>query len=271
MATITDQKPLSSMVCRYAHWSEPWFKDWLRRLNLPSDPTGAAIQRKCWEFCVIGRALEQRGMLRPGKRGICFAAGRELLPSAFAAFGCDILATDRAAEGGWVNQHATSGSDLFYERIISRENFDKHVKFRHVDMKDLSRLAAEQYDFLWTSCAFEHLGSLGKGLDFVVSAMKLLRPGGIAVHTTEFNLTSNWWTQPWGKQVFYRRRDIDRLDHRLKQIGCILEPVDFDRGDHPFDLDYDSKPFFLKGKPHIKLKVHGFVITSILLLIRKPK
>ncbi len=267
---------LSSVVCRYEHWSADWFKSWLERLDLPSNPTGAQIHRKHWEFCVIGRALEQRGMLRPGKRGICFAAGREFLPSAFAAFGCDILATDRASEGSWAGQHATSRSDLFYERIVSRDEFDKHVTFRHVDMKDLSEFdQPEQFDFLWSSCAFEHLGSLNAGLDFVTGAMRLLRPGGVAVHTTEFNLTSNWRTKRWGPTVIYRRQDIEELGRRLRRQECTLEPVDFDGGNHPFDLDYDTKPFQTRGTPHIKLRVRGklqlrgFVSTSILLIIHK--
>ena len=125
------------------------------------------------------------------------------------------------------------------------------------------------FDFLWTSCAFEHLGSLRAGLDFVVDAMRLLRPGGIAVHTTEFNLTSNWRTKRWGRDVIYRRRDIETLARRLRQSECLLEPVDFASGSHPFDFDYDTKPFMSAGKPHVKLKIGRFVATSILLVIRK--
>lgn len=264
----TFDRPLSSTVCRYAHWSEPWFKAWLRRLDLPPDPTGAQIHRKHWEFCVIGRALEERGMLRPGKRGICFAAGREFLPSAFASFGCDILATDRKEERSWRGQHAATRDDLFYERIVGRAAFNQHVAFRHVDMTDLRELEPKQFDFLWSSCAFEHLGSLGAGLDFVVDAMKLLRPGGVAVHTTEFNLTSNWRTKRWGHTVIYRRSDVEELGRRLKDLGLTLEPIDFDGGTHPFDLDYDTKPF-ASGKPHIKLKICRFVATSVLLVINK--
>jgi hypothetical protein len=65
------------------------------------------------------------------------------------------------------------------------------------------------YDFLWSSCALEHLGSLDAGLDFVVNAMDLLKPGGTAIHTTEFNLSSDDETLTSGPCVIYRRRDID--------------------------------------------------------------
>ena len=42
------------------------------------------------------------------------------------------------------------------------------------------------FDFTWSSCALEHLGTLAAGADFVVAQMDCLRPGGVAVHTTEF-------------------------------------------------------------------------------------
>jgi hypothetical protein len=261
---------LSSTVCRYEHWSTDWFKSWSERLGCPSSPTGAQIQRKIWEFCAIGRAFEERGMLHPGKSGLCFAAGCEFLPSAFAAFGCDILATDLATDQGkWETQHAASRSALFYEGIITRKDFDKHVTFRHVDMRDIHDIEPDRYDFLWSSCSFEHLGSLDAGLDFVTNAMKLLRRGGVAIHTTEFNLSSNDETITSGDNVVYRRRDIEGLDRRLRKLRCGLEAVDFDGGVHQFDLDYDSVPFMAQGKPHIKLELGGFVSTSILLIIHK--
>jgi hypothetical protein len=182
---------ISSMVCRYEHWSTDWFQNWSERLLFGSSPTGGQIQRKLWEFCAIGRAFEERGMLRAGKSGLCFAAGREPLPSAFAAFGCDILATDLATDQGkWETQHAATRADLFYEEIVSREDFDEHVNFRRVDMRNIRGIEPGKYDFLWSSCSFEHLGSLDAGLSFVTHAMKFLRPGGIAIHTTEFNLSS---------------------------------------------------------------------------------
>ena len=260
---------ISSMVCRYEHWSTDWYTNWADLFGLPFSPTGDQIQRKLWEFCAIGQALEERGMLRPGNSGVCFAAGREFLPSAFAAFGCDILATDLATDQGkWETQHAASPDDLFYEHMVTREDFDKHVKFRHVDMRDIRGIEPDRYDFLWSSCSLEHLGSLDAGLNFVTNAMKFLRSGGIAVHTTEFNLSSNDKTITSGSNVVYRRCDIEELDRRLRRMRCGLEPVDFDGGYHPFDLDYVSPPH-TESKPHIKIELGGYISTSILLIIHK--
>src|SRR5208337_3088041 len=135
---------------------------------------------------------------------------------------------------------------------IDRETFDRLVTFRPADMRTLKGLVPNSFDFLWSSCAFEHLGTLQRGLDFVVASMDLLRPGGIAVHTTEYNISSNTDTLTEGAAVIYRRCDIEELDRRLRLKSCGCELVDFDPGTHPYDLDYDRLPYYSTGRKHIK-------------------
>ena len=38
-----------------------------------------------------------------------------------------------------------------------------------------------QFDFVWSACAFEHLGSILNGLEFVVNSVKCLKPGGVVL------------------------------------------------------------------------------------------
>ena len=75
------------------------------------------------------------------------------------------------------------------------------------------------FEFTWSSCALEHLGSLRAGLDFIVESMRCLRPGGIAVHTTEFNLISNDETLEIDWLSIYRRRDIEKVAAELRAAG----------------------------------------------------
>jgi SAM-dependent methyltransferase len=154
---------------------------------------------------------------------------------------------------------------------VDRQSFGRLVSFRYADMRALSDdLGLRQFDFLWSSCAFEHLGNLAAGLTFVRSAMKFLRPGGIAIHTTEFNLSSNDATMEEGWAVLYRQRDIEELDRTLRLDRCGLEPVDFDAGTHRHDLNYDTEPYERdRNGAHIKLRLFGHVCTSILLIARK--
>jgi hypothetical protein len=257
---------VSSVVCRYEDWNADWFKSWAKRFGLPID---GPPHRKHWEFCALAQALEERGFLKPGNCGLSFASGREWLPSMFAACGCNILATDLADEGKWQGQHASSLDDLFYEWIVDRDTFDRHVKFQPTDMTNIRGIDREKFDFLWSTCSLEHLGSIDAGIQFIANSMDHVKKGGIAVHTTEFNISSNDDTLLSGDCVIYRRKDIQKLNDVLRKKRCGLEFPNFDAGCHPYDLDYDVPPFMQPGKPHIKLELGGFVSTSILLVCHK--
>ena len=234
----------------------------------PDNPQG---YRKVWEWAAILEALEQRAMLSHGIKGFGFAVGREPLPAIMASRGVEVLATDLAQDsGGWAEtgQHAATREALFHEHLVSRKDFNLLVSFEPADMNDLSGMSGG-YDFLWSSCAFEHLGTLEHGLAFVENAMRLLKPGGLAIHTTEFNVSSNLLTSSEGSDCIYRRCDIEELDYRLRRMSGGLEAIDFDPGAHPCDLLYDTPPFYKRGRVHIKLELDGHICTSILLIARK--
>jgi hypothetical protein len=78
---------------------------------------------------------------------------------------------------------------------------------------------ADRFDFCWSTCSFEHLGSLEHGLRFVENSIGTLKVGGIAVHTTEFNLSSDADTLESPNLSVYRRRDIEKLVKALEQAG----------------------------------------------------
>jgi SAM-dependent methyltransferase len=262
-------RALTSTVCRFEHFETDWYARWASVFGFPVPPA-TRLHRKHWEFCAIAQALDERGMLGPGRNGLGFAAGREHLASAFAARRCNILATD-LEEGGaeWTTQHANGRDDLFYPHIVQRDVFDRLVKFQFADMRDIKGIEPASYDFLWSSCSFEHLGSLEAGADFVVNAMGFLKPGGIAVHTTEYNVSSNNDTATNGTAVIYRQRDIEELDRRLRSGRCGMERIDFYAGAHAPDLAYDEPPYDSDDRPHLKLLLLGYVATSILLIVRR--
>lgn len=264
---------VTSSICKFEHFYSDWYARWAPHVGAP---IGVHLDqrhsyRKLWEWAAILDGIQSRNMMREGTKGVGFAVGKEPLASVIAARGPEILASDYFEGSHWAdsNEHAASLDALHWPGEISRELFDQRVSFRPIDMADLSSLPDNEYDFAWSSCAFEHIGSLEDGLDFVVNAMRILKPGGVAFHTTEINLTSNDETVFGGGNCIYRRRDIEELDRRLRKIRCGLESVDWDAGHHSYDLNYDSYPFFQSGAPHIKLEMDGFVTTSFLVIAHK--
>jgi len=258
---------LRSSMCKQAQLESSTFKDWALRMH--EDPHH--LHRKIWEYEFVAQALFERDMLRSGRRGLGFAVGRESLPALFASLGCDVLATDldyeKAARGKWVEtaQYAGSLEALNAKGVCDDKEFRDRVAFRFVDMRALPDDLGV-FDFLWSSCSLEHLGTLALGEKFIQESLKYLRPGGIAVHTTEYNLSSNFFTLSRGQTVLYRRKDIERIATDLRQRGCSID-LDFTQGDGPHDRFVDRPPY--KNPVHLRLKIWGHVVTSFGLIIQK--
>jgi hypothetical protein len=124
------------------------------------------------------------------------------------------------------------------------------------------------YDFGWSSCSFEHLGTLAAGLDFVVESVeKTIRPGGVACHTTELNLSSDDETVREGATVLYRKQDILKLIDTLERRGHTVEPFRIAPDTHVLDSFVDTPPY--QAPPHLKLELMGYVSTSVGLIIRR--
>lgn len=256
----------SSQLCTASQFDEPAYAEWCHALREPPE-----FRRKQWEFVFICEVLKRNGLLIEGKRGLGFGVGKEPLPALFASRGCRILATDldpsAPASGDWIStdQHATQLEDLNERNICDPKHFRERVSFRAEDMNKISSDLVD-FDFTWSSCAFEHLGSIRHGLDFFVNSLKCLRPGGIAVHTTEFNLSSNYTTIEAHNLVVFRRFDMDELDRKLRAAGCELLPINFHPGDRPIDRHYDIPPY---ANTHLRIQLDRYVFTSIGLVARK--
>ena len=257
-----------SRLCTETELMSPDFQQWAQILREPH----MNLHRKLWEWCFITDVLSKEGMLKSGRNALGFAVGREPLVSFFASKGVTVLASDldveRASTAGWVgsNEHAASLEILNERNICPPEVFKDRVTFRELDMNDFLGEGLNSFDFVWSSCAFEHLGSLEHGLSFVENAMACLKPGGLAVHTTEFNVGSNDVTHSEGGTVIYRRQDIDGLVQRLRKSGHQIK-VEYNFGDQPADYNVDVPPY--THDVHLKLHLMGHTTTSIGLVIRK--
>jgi hypothetical protein len=269
----------NSIACKYEDFSQLWYRRQEKNLKIREifDCHSAAkvdfVNRKFWEWCAICEALETRSFLTPGVKGLGFAVGTEPLVSYFAAKGCQLIATDLHSDltnQGWIetNEHASSLNNIFYEQLIDRNTFEEKVSFIPADMRDIEGVG-DDFDFIWSSCALEHLGTLQHGLDFVINSSKLLRKGGLAVHTTEFNVESGLHTVESGPNVIYRKKDLVYLDSLLEAEGFLLHALNFDTGSHQYDLDYDEEPYMMPGKRHLKLKIDKYIATSFLLVVQR--
>ncbi|MBV8889141.1 MAG: class I SAM-dependent methyltransferase [Alphaproteobacteria bacterium] len=256
---------LKSKLCTQADFDSDWFVFWAGEMN-----AAPIFQRKLWEFCFIAQTLWREGMLNSGRNGLGFGCGEEPLPSLFAKYGVSVLATDQPNAGEWVSgrQHASAADRLRLSAICPEESLLQNIGFRAVDMKALPGDLNGRFDFCWSACALEHLGTLAAGLDFIEASLASLKPGGIAVHTTEFNL-SNGMTLDNRNIVLYQRRHVVALAERLKLRGYRVAELDFCRGHGFMDYFVDTPPWTNHpGAQHLKLYIQGFPCTSFGLIVR---
>lgn len=257
---------LASQLCNQEQMQSAAYREWCRRIKEPP-----RFHRKQWEYFYIAQALAERGMLAVWKRGIGFGVGRELLVSLFASYGCEITATDldegEARVKGWLasSLYAKWLSDLNEQGICDPAAFQRLVTFRALDM---NRIPGDlrNFDFLWSCCSLEHVGSIDLSLEFILRSLECLRPGGVAVHTTEYNVHSNTDTLMTGRTVILRQRDIEDLAGRLRREGHEIF-LDLRPGQAPADFYIDVPPYF--EAPHLRLEFASYVSTSVGLIIRK--
>jgi hypothetical protein len=255
----------------YDDFLQKWFIDTCEELKI-----APVLHRKVWEEAYVVNTL--RSKLKPGMKGIVFGVGEERLPSLFASYGCEILATDlnpkEEASQGWANTAQLGSLDKIYkDDLINRKSFDRLVSFEYADMNNIGEHLHGQFDFCWTLCAFEHLGSIEKGLHFIENTGKLLKSGGISAHTTEFNYSRKDTIDNWAT-VLFRKQDFENLYNRLSSYE--LPSVNYDVGVNPVDSFIDMPPYaWHEGHNenlnhcHLKLMVDGFPSTCFGLSFQK--
>ena len=237
------------------------------------------LNRKLWEYTYILRVLECELDFSAAPRLLGFGVGKERLPAVLAAAGAQVLATDYPGSADALNNDwsARSLDDLRHpldgdwdEHLRQRplcpsDIFERNVRFEAVDMTRIPD-HIRGYDGLWSCGSLEHIGGLRAGIDFVVASLDCLRPGGVAVHTTEFNVCSDEQTYEDQHLCFYRRRDILELAHALRLAGHHIE-LTLEREATLDNMSVDRSPFDYNFTINAQHGLH--VITSVGLVITK--
>lgn len=280
-------EPVASQLCTYDQMLHPDYVQWcneiekstfLRNLFPNVKKLSNVRHRKVWEFCYILQALKARNLIKDFSTGLGFGVGTEPLPALLAKYGCKVTATDMdaddAAKMGWAGnedlvQHSQQLNDLNKDGICDPEVFRKNCTFRIVDMNHIPD-DLQGFDFTWSACCLEHLGSIKAGNDFIKNSLKCLNENGVAVHTTEFNLSSDVATVDNHHTVLYRRQDILRLAEELEAEGHTVSPITFNAGAYVADGFVDVPPYYAHNF-HLKLLLGEYVTTSIGLIINKGR
>jgi hypothetical protein len=273
------RRGLSCKATTQADVESPWFAYWCKELKI-----APMYHRKLWEYAYVLQALFEHDKLDGGRHGLGFGCGEEPIASYLASRGLRATVTDldpSAAKGrGWMEtgQHTSALDQAYRSDLVARDRFEQLVRLEYVDMNAIPSHLEGRYDFCWSICAMEHLGSIEQGMRFVERAMATLNAGGLAVHTTEFNYLSEDDTVDDSVVVLFLRKHFVALKTRLERAGHRVMDLDFDRGDSVLDRYVDVPPYAWEGPQkcpwgiehaHLKLSVFGYPCTCFGLIVQK--
>jgi SAM-dependent methyltransferase len=265
--------PLKAKGCTEEDIESDWAAFWCNEIHI-----AVSYHRKVWELAYVPQILFNEGKLFEGSKAIGFACGEEPLPSLFAKYGVRVLATDldpnRAEAQGWIksNQHVQSFDKLRRADICPDPNRLATLEGAYLDMNAIPANLKGRFDFCWSICSLEHLGSIANGLKFIENSLGVLKPGGVAVHTMEFNVNDGETIDNW-PTVLFQKHHLVQLAERLRAKGFEVYELDFDKGRGILDGFVDLPPYLnddFSPHAHLKLSVDGFVCTSFGFVAKVP-
>ena len=271
---------LKSKAATQSDLESDWVAYWASELKVP-----VVFHRKLWELAYVLQALWENGCMESGRRGLGFGCGIEPIPSYLASHDVAVTVTDlppeHGARAGWhdSDQYTATLEHAYKAHLVDRDRFNKYVTLDFVDMNAIPT-SLRDYDFCWSICALEHVGSIKLGLAFIENSLSTLREGGLAVHTTEYNYADDDATiDNWGT-VLFQREHFNQLVARLRGSGHHVAALDFSVGEKVLDRFIDLPPFshdmgsfqqahWGQNNNHIKVAVDGFASTCFGIIIKK--
>jgi SAM-dependent methyltransferase len=257
--------PLSS-VCNPEHWNDRFWRRCLDSMAFRASfgVIGPEIQhRKVWEWVQGLAALARLGCLRPSAHALGVAAGHEPPIYWLASRVAQVYATDLYS-GVFVGHEASPDvlrdPDKYAPYPYPRE------RVRFLPMSGTHICFGDQtIDFVFSFCSIEHFGSRANSRRALQEMARVLRPGGVAVVSTEV-LLNDVAPQP---EIFSPWELYEELvaPSGLLLIGDIapanLAPYCAD------PVDTSDPASTAASRPHFVLRAEEALFTSVMMVLQK--
>lgn len=236
---------------------------------------------KQWECAMMLRTLTDLGVLRPGAVLAGIGAGTEETTFVLASKGCIVFPTDRYLE-------RTPWSDVApADFMINARQYSTHSYERgsvipvHTDARLLA-LPTNFFDGVYSAGSIEHFGSLEAVAAAAEEIGRILKPGGVAVLSTEFRLDGPNG-KPWFNDdcILFTPALIE--EHIVRPSGLeVINAPSFSTSPKTFDSRVILTEFLDEVKhirtladkknvyPNLVLYHDGFLFCSVHLALQKP-
>ena len=170
-------------LCDVRDFEDPDVLRMLREILPERDPL-AHVERKVWEFAMLGLFLEEAGRLHEGTAALAVGAGDERVVFWLANRIGRVVATDIYGEGSFAEREATA---TMLTDPASHAPFpyrEEHLEVLYADARRLP-FADASFDVVFSLSSIEHFGGPRDVASAAREMGRVLKPGGHAVVVTE--------------------------------------------------------------------------------------
>ena len=252
--------PPLNKICDRRDWEHPAWRQALEDLGYVSDP--ARLHRKEWEFAQGVYGLRKLRCLSPDAVALGLGAGTEPIIFFLAGRLRRVVATDLYA--GEFSEHEADPRMLRDPEAFAPFSYHRdRLEVRRMDATAID-YAPESFDLVFSFSSFEHFGSRRAQRACLAEIHRVLRPGGVAVLTTEVILNA------WGRHGDYFRR-TELLDALIPDAGFRLAGGDFHFATSRATLEGLVRlPREVDRRPHLVLRRWRTYFTSAAFFLEKP-
>ena len=244
-------------------------KMFAHRFDLPGYPAGFEMA-KAWEMTVCARTFLDHGVLRPDAEVLGVAAGSEHTAFWLTNYVKRVFVTDLyLMDAGW--KEANRDMLIAPERFAvpgTAWNPDRMV-VQNMDALSL-RYEDCSFDGVFSCGSIEHFGSLADVARSMAEVGRVLKPGGIAVISTEFRIDG-----PDGvgvrRTILFTREMLYRYIVKASGLELIDEP-DWETTPATAEAAYSLDEAVLNGVRNrsVALRDRDYTWTSGAVCLRKP-
>ena len=247
-------------ICQVADLENEEWRNVLKEIKCKIDKSN--FHRKIWEYVQIIYCLKKLKFLTPQSICLAIGAGREpilyyLTYKVKKVYGIDLY------EGVFFGGEDESDIPTSVGKYAPFPYVEDKLILTRMDALDL-KFPDNYFDFVFSASSIEHFGNKRRILRAIKEMYRVLKPGGVAVITTELKLNRFATTLP-GVRLF-------RLEEFLKigeKTGFIIQN-NFDlRIEKEYFENWIKLPEEIHKRPHVILRFFNSIFTSINVVFSK--